>query len=165
MRDHQIQRIDHFIQLDVNKVQKDRIVKLQLYKTELENLKGMEDLEKLKYIAKKGNKMEQWQALLSDIDETVKGNKGTKSSLKKTPEFMNFLNKAANNGVKMDEDFKDFVASGKAIENIDVRGWGGMAKISIDNKTGKVQQVERQLTNADVEMAKYYTTYLKKQFE
>ena len=106
--------------------------------------------------------MEQWQHLLSDIDDSMKGNKGNRSSLKKSPDFMSFLNKACDNGVKMDQDFKDFAASGKAIDNIDVQGWGGMAKISIDNKTGKVQQVERQLTNADVEMAKYYTTYLRK---
>jgi hypothetical protein len=48
---------------------------------------------------------------------------------------MAYLKKAAINNVMIDKDTKDVTGGGKAMENVDVSGWGGMAKISVDNKT------------------------------
>lgn len=67
MRNHQLQRISYFLTLPVNLQKKQRMECLRNYRKELLNLQDLENLEQLKKIAVKGDKIEMWQDFLCDL--------------------------------------------------------------------------------------------------
>ena len=54
--------------------------------------------------------------------------------------------------------------NGKVKENVIAKGWGSIAKVSVDKTSGDIGNIEREETPEDTQFKNRYLKYLEQQF-